>query len=80
MSDVARPGPINLSVVLLTISIALSGWTLRTVVSQSSAQAVTDQKYLVVERDLLELRARIVAVEREMVELRIKAASSNVKS
>lgn len=60
--------------ILVTITLALSGWTLATVQKQAEQGAKLSERTDTNQRDLAELRARVVSAEATIVLIQIKLA------
>jgi hypothetical protein len=65
---------LNLNTILLTLVLALSGWTLRTVVEMSTVQASMLERILQHDREIVELRSRTIETEKVVTQLRIQLA------
>lgn len=66
--------PVNLNTLLLTILVALSGWTLKTVHEMSTTVAVLITRADLTERALGEVRAQAKQNSEEIGNLRVRTA------
>ena len=75
---IAEVAPATLSIdyntILTTAVLAVTGWTLRSVIYISRKIAVSDVREAQHEKDMIELRARITAVEVKQQELELLVA------
>lgn len=65
---------IDYNTILTTAVLAVTGWTLRSVIYISRKIAVSDVREAQHEKDMIELRARITAVEVKQQELELLVA------
>ena len=71
---------IDYNTILTTAVLAVTGWTLRSVIYISRKIAVSDVREAQHEKDMLELRARITTVEIKQQELELMVAGCQAKS
>ena len=70
---------IDYNTVATTAVLAVTGWTLRSVIYISRKIAVSDVREAQHEKDMIELRARITAVEIKQQELELLVAGCQAK-
>lgn len=70
---------IDYNTILTTAVLAVTGWTLRSVIYISRKIAVSDVHEAQHEKDMIELRARITAVEIKQQELELLIAGCQAK-
>lgn len=71
---------IDYNTILTTAVLAVTGWTLRSVIYISRKIAVSDVREAQHEKDMLELRARITTVEIKQQELELLVAGCQAKN
>ena len=71
---------IDYNTILTTAVLAVTGWTLRSVIYISRKIAVSDVREAQHEKDMLELRARITTVEIKQQELELLVAGCQTKN
>ena len=72
--------PIDYNTILTTAVLAVTGWTLRSVIYISRKIAVSDVREAQHEKDLIELRTRIAAVEIKQQELELLYAGCQARN
>ena len=70
---------IDYNTILTTAVLAVTGWTLRSVIYISRKIAVSDVREAQHEKDLIELRTRIAAVEIKQQELELLVAGCQAR-
>ena len=70
---------IDYNTILTTAVLAVTGWTLRSVIYISRKIAVSDVREAQHEKDMIELRARITAVEVKQQELELLVAGCQAR-
>lgn len=68
---------LNLNTILLSIVLTLSGWTLTRVFALSEQMSALNESKLVINRDILELRARVSLVEAQIQATNLAIARMN---
>lgn len=68
---------LNLNTILLSIVLTLSGWTLTRVFALSEQMSALNESKLVINRDILELRARVSLVEAQIQATNLTIAHMN---
>ena len=71
---------IDYNTILTTAVLAVTGWTLRSVIYISRKIAVSDVREAQHEKDMLELRARITTVEIKQQELELLVSGCQAKN
>ena len=80
IADAAPAFSIDYNTILTTAVLAVTGWTLRSVIYISRKIAVSDVREAQHEKDMLELRARITTVEIKQQELELLVAGCQAKN
>lgn len=68
---------INVNTILLSIVLALSGWTLTRVFALSEQMSALNESKIVINRDIIELRARLSLVEAQIQATNLTIARMN---
>lgn len=70
-----RPPALNFNSVLITICVAISGWTLQKVSTLGEQQATGIEKDATMEREIVDVRARTAMLEMDVKQLQIRYAA-----
>lgn len=68
---------LNVNTILLSIVLALSGWTLTRVLALSEQMSALNESKVVINRDIIELRARLSLVEAQIQATNLTIARMN---
>jgi len=69
---------LNFNTILITVLLALASWNLKETIEQSQQAAKIEERTQALQREMLDLRARVVSVEAQVIDAQLVLARINV--